>query len=90
LVPLAATEAPPWLAEVAGLAEAQRRGLRVLLGDSRRTRTMEEAGIRRAGFVVIADDEPAGHPIIRSVEPGERWGHCFADDLRLEPVRTPA
>jgi CPA2 family monovalent cation:H+ antiporter-2 len=41
-----------------GADEAQRRGLRVLLGDSSRTRTMEEAGIRRAGFVVIADDEP--------------------------------
>jgi hypothetical protein len=23
-------------------------------------------------------------------EPGERWGHCFSDDLRLEPVRSPA
>ena len=41
-----------------GADEAQRRGLRVLLGDSSRTRTMEEAGIRRARFVVIADDEP--------------------------------
>ncbi len=28
--------------------------------------------------------------IIRSAEPGETFGHCFADDLRLEPVRTPA
>jgi CPA2 family monovalent cation:H+ antiporter-2 len=41
-----------------GAAEASARGLPVLLGDARRTRTMEEAGIRRARFVVIGDDEP--------------------------------
>ena len=34
--------------------------------------------------------EATGHPIIRSAEPDERWGHCFPDDLRLEPVRSPA
>jgi CPA2 family monovalent cation:H+ antiporter-2 len=127
-----------------GAAEAQRRGLRVLLGDSSRTRTMEEAGIRRARFGVIADDEPeiaariagvaralnppakvivrtryhsdtgdlkaAGATYVISdetegtarlsekllthydvaAEPGETWGHCFPDDRRLEPVRTPA
>jgi|ERR1700682_360176 len=34
-----------------------------------------------------------GHPIIRSFEPGEDWGWCYADELWLEangwPVRGP-
>jgi uncharacterized UBP type Zn finger protein len=25
----------------------------------------------------------AGHPIIRSFEPGERWLYCFADDAMV-------
>ena len=26
----------------------------------------------------------AGHPIIRSAEPGEDWGWCYIDELQLE------
>ena len=26
------------------------------------------------------------HPIIRSFEPGEDWGWCYADELLLEPA----
>lgn len=25
------------------------------------------------------------HPIVRSIEPGEDWGWCYADDLMIEP-----
>jgi hypothetical protein len=25
------------------------------------------------------------HPIVRSFEPGERWGWCFIDDEELAP-----
>ena len=25
----------------------------------------------------------AGHAIIRSIEPGERWGWCYVDELQL-------
>ena len=27
-----------------------------------------------------------GHPIVRSYEPGEDWGWCYADQLYLEPA----
>ena len=27
-----------------------------------------------------------GHPIIKSFEPGEDWGWCYADQLMLEPA----
>jgi uncharacterized UBP type Zn finger protein len=26
----------------------------------------------------------SGHPLIRSLQPGERWSWCFADDVVLE------
>jgi hypothetical protein len=26
----------------------------------------------------------AGHPLIRSIEPGETWSWCYVDDLALE------
>jgi hypothetical protein len=26
-----------------------------------------------------------GHPLIRSFQPGEDWGWCYADELMLEP-----
>ena len=29
------------------------------------------------------------HLIIRSLEPGEDWGYCYADDLFMEPAPTP-
>ncbi|MBC3841123.1 UBP-type zinc finger domain-containing protein [Streptacidiphilus sp. 4-A2] len=28
----------------------------------------------------------AGHDLARSVEPGERWAWCYADELFLEPT----
>lgn len=28
----------------------------------------------------------AGHPIVRSLEPGEDWMWCFIDEVVLEPV----
>ena len=52
------------------------------------------------GHVGCCDDSPnrhamkhfhhAHHPIIRSFEPGEDWGWCYADQLMLEPApRVP-
>jgi uncharacterized UBP type Zn finger protein len=45
------------------------------------------------GRVGCCDDSPnrhasaharsSGHPLIRSLEPGEEWSWCFADDLAL-------
>jgi len=26
------------------------------------------------------------HPIIRSLEPGERWGWCFIDEVAFDPL----
>ncbi|MEW6154997.1 MAG: UBP-type zinc finger domain-containing protein [Actinomycetota bacterium] len=31
----------------------------------------------------------AGHPIVRSYEPGERWFYCYADDLMFEVEGAP-
>ena len=51
---------------------------------------------RTCGHVGCCDSSPnrhasaharaAGHPLIRSLEPGEAWGWCFADELGLELV----
>jgi uncharacterized UBP type Zn finger protein len=30
------------------------------------------------------------HLLIRSQEPGEDWGYCYADDLFIEPAPTPS
>jgi uncharacterized UBP type Zn finger protein len=27
-----------------------------------------------------------GHPLIRSLEPGEDWGYCFVDELFIEKI----
>jgi uncharacterized UBP type Zn finger protein len=45
------------------------------------------------GHVGCCDDSPnrhatrhageSGHPIIRSIEPGERWSWCFVDELAM-------
>lgn len=45
------------------------------------------------GHVACCDDSPnrhatahahqAGHPIIRSIEPGEDWSWCYVDELAL-------
>lgn len=29
------------------------------------------------------------HPIIRSFQPGEDWGWCYADELMIEPAPRP-
>lgn len=31
-----------------------------------------------------------GHPIVRSFEPGEDWGWCYADEVELEPFPRAA
>jgi uncharacterized UBP type Zn finger protein len=31
-----------------------------------------------------------GHPLIRSFEPGEDWGWCYADEVYFEPAPRPA
>ena len=46
------------------------------------------------GFVGCCDSSPnkhaskhaaaGGHPIVRSLEPGETWGYCYEDDLLVE------
>lgn len=45
------------------------------------------------GHVGCCDDSPSrhatahynssGHPLIRSLEPGERWSWCFADEVAM-------
>jgi hypothetical protein len=45
------------------------------------------------GHVGCCDDSPrrharahhaaSGHPIVRSLEPGETWGWCFDDEVEL-------
>ena len=30
-----------------------------------------------------------GHPIVQSLEPGEDWGWCYADQVFLDPVPPP-
>jgi CPA2 family monovalent cation:H+ antiporter-2 len=27
----------------------------------------------------------SGHPVVRSIEPGEKWLYCYADDLFFDP-----
>jgi hypothetical protein len=51
---------------------------------------------RTCGHVGCCDDSPgrhasahhaqSGHPIMRSIEPGERWGWCFVDDVGFDPL----
>jgi uncharacterized UBP type Zn finger protein len=46
---------------------------------------------RTCGHVACCDDSPnrhatahyhaSGHPVIRSLEPGERWSWCYVDEL---------
>jgi len=50
------------------------------------------------GHVGCCDDSPnrhatkhfkaVGHPIIKSFEPGEDWGYCYADELFFESLPT--
>ena len=50
----------------------------------------------RCGHVGCCDSSPnrhatkhfqaTGHPVIKSFEPGEEWGYCYADDLFVETL----
>jgi hypothetical protein len=31
----------------------------------------------------------SGHPVIRSFEPDEDWGWCYADEIMFEPAPQP-
>ena len=33
-----------------------------------------------------AHHERSGHPVVRSIEPGEFWGWCYLDDVLLPPA----
>ncbi|MFE0510038.1 UBP-type zinc finger domain-containing protein [Streptomyces sp. NPDC058964] len=39
------------------------------------------------GGHATAHYEATGHPVARSLEPGEDWAWCYADEVYLEPVR---
>lgn len=51
------------------------------------------------GHVGCCDDSPnrhatahfrgTAHPLIRSFEPGEDWGWCYADQVFLDPAPRP-
>jgi hypothetical protein len=30
----------------------------------------------------------AGHPVIKSFEPGESWGYCYPDELMVEAIES--
>jgi CPA2 family monovalent cation:H+ antiporter-2 len=34
-----------------------------------------------------AHHERTGHPVVRSLEPGETWGWCYLDDTLLPPAQ---
>ncbi len=33
--------------------------------------------------------QETGHPLMRSIEPGEAWGYCFEDEATLRTVELP-
>jgi hypothetical protein len=35
-------------------------------------------------FHATASDGKPGHPVMRSVEPGEDWGWCYVDEVMVE------
>jgi hypothetical protein len=51
------------------------------------------------GHIACCDDSPnrhatahahaTGHPVIRSVEPGEEWSYCYPDDLAFVLTDEP-
>ena len=51
------------------------------------------------GFVGCCDSSPnkhaskhvkaSGHPIAKSMEPGEDWAYCYLDDTYMEPAPRP-
>ncbi|GAB5518387.1 MAG: UBP-type zinc finger domain-containing protein [Rhodothermales bacterium] len=36
-----------------------------------------------------AHADASGHPIIQSVEPGERWGWCYEDEVYIKGLPIP-
>jgi len=54
---------------------------------------------RSCGHVACCDDSPnrhatahheaTGHPVIRSVEPGEDWSWCYADEVMFRTSSGP-
>ncbi len=51
------------------------------------------------GQVGCCDDSPnkhatahfraTGHPVMRSMEPGEDWAWCYVDEIAMEPAPRP-
>ena len=51
------------------------------------------------GHVGCCDDSPhthatkhfhaTTHPLIRSLEPGDRWGWCYVDERLFDPIVVP-
>jgi CPA1 family monovalent cation:H+ antiporter len=64
-----------------------------------RTRWVHLRACLQCGHVGCCDNSPrrhatahwhaTAHPLIRSVEPGEDWAWCYADDLFLVPASAP-
>ncbi len=48
--------------------------------ECRRTLCCDDSPNRHAS----AHARDAGHPVIRSKEPGETWAYCFVDDMGVE------
>jgi uncharacterized UBP type Zn finger protein len=73
-------EAP---ADVAGCADCLRLGTRWV--HLRMCQTCGRIGCcdDSPGRHATAHHEDSGHPIIRSVEPGEDWSWCYEDELMM-------
>ena len=77
--------------DVAGCEEclAERRRAGCTCGCARRAGTSAAATTRPTGTRPLTT-EATGHPIIRSVEPGEDWSWCYVDELMFRlPPREP-
>jgi len=74
-------EAP---AEIAGCEECLKTGGRWV--HLRMCQTCGEIGCcdNSPGKHATAHNHETGHPIIRSVEPGETWSWCYPDELMME------
>jgi len=42
------------------------------------------------GKHATAHFEATGHPLMRSVEPGEGWGYCYVDEVTLRTAQLQA
>jgi uncharacterized UBP type Zn finger protein len=41
------------------------------------------------GKHATAHYQSAGHPVVKSMEPGEDWAWCYIDELEMEPAPRP-